>query len=521
MLTLYSRRLSSSVRFLSTNVETPRSLSLPSPPGNYPFVGHLPRLLRAGNSAQTWLDMHAEVGDIYEVNIMGTKMVITANPEHAKQVLMNQGKYPFRTVMKSWDTVFRDNGWPAGIPFARGEDWKRRRQVLGETLLMKRNAKEYVPLVVPSANRLVDCLQGYLVESRVKDASVGQLAGMFALEAVMKVVVGVDFPALAVPPPQDALDFQKAVEVMFRESSDLENMPFLIDWKTKRYRILKEAWEAMYAFPRRTLEPVLQHYQAHGEFPPEAQGTVLPKLVEQYESGILTMDEVIGIGVQSIAAAIDTTAMTTEYLCYNLATNLDVQDKLYAILAATVGVDGPLTCSVQDYEDQKYLNATLKESMRLTPTFGMHVRTLQQDAVLGEYVVPKGIMVMINYQAMTRNPELYPKPDLFLPERFLKDSAKSVDIAAAKDCPYHAEKETAIAMGQAVHNDPYAAIPFGHGARKCTGQAFAEMNIVLAAMAIVSKYRIEYDGPPLQTVEKSLLRPVEPLSPHFKFVPRN
>ena len=47
------------------------------------------------------------------------------------------------------------------------------------------------------------------------------------------------------------------------------------------------------------------------------------------------------------------------------------------------------------------------------------------------------------------------------------------------------------------------------------------MDIHLATMAVLRRYRIEYDGPPLRQREESLLRPAEPLSPHFKFVPRN
>jgi cytochrome P450 len=178
---------------------------------------------------------------------------------------------------------------------------------------------------------------------------------------------------------------------------------------------------------------------------------------------------------------------------------------------------------VEEYSNQKYLFAVLKESMRLTPTIGAHARTLVQDADLGDFVIPKGKLVLMNYLSMTQNPDLYPSPHLFLPERFLKDKT------ATATCPmqhHHSseivveEKQAAIQAGHAVSKDPYAAIPFGHGARKCAGKAFAELDIHLLALAVLWKYRIEYDGPPLEQREQNLLRPSVPLWPHFRFVPR-
>jgi cytochrome P450 len=279
----------------------------------------------SGESVQNWEKLHQECGEIFEINVMGKEIVVTSNPQHAKEILMNQGSYPYRTDMKSWSTIFEQQKWPAGIPWATGNDWKRRRAVLGETLLMQQQAKHYVPHVLPAANRMVGCLTGHLNSEGRLTESVRLLSGMFALEAVMKVVVGGDFQALTVPLPPDAVQFQQAVETMFTETSVVENIPLHITFKTARYQRLTRAWQTMYSFPQQTLQPILDHYNEHGKLPDQVQGTVLPKLIERHEEGELTMDEVLGIGVQAIAAAVDTTGQTTEYLFYNLAAHFDVQ----------------------------------------------------------------------------------------------------------------------------------------------------------------------------------------------------
>jgi cytochrome P450 len=373
---------------------------------------------------------------------------------------------------------------------------------------MAKNAKEYLGVVVPIANRYVDCIAGHLNEqNRLDDETCFRtLTAMFALEAVVKVVVGVDFPVLTVP-LGEGVSFAHAVERMFTASTDCENMPWHVQFKTSRYKELKSAWEEMYSYPQKALMPVLEHYQKHGTLPEHTNGTVLPKLIEDFEAGNIGWEDVVGIGTQATAAAVDTTSQTAEYVLYNLATNPDVQAKLTKSLNESVGLNGPLEMTKEMYEAQQYLFAVVKESMRYTPTIGVHARTLVQDAVLGDYHVPAGKLVLINYFAMTRDPLFYPNPDVFSPERFLK--------ADTLECPHAKKAATELAV-----RDKYAAIPFGHGARKCVGKGFAELDLHLAFAALLRKFEVRYDGPPLVQRERQLLRPAEPISKHFEFVPR-
>jgi cytochrome P450 len=500
-------------------------------------VGHLPRFFEK-ESVELWDTFHAEVpGDIFEVDVgFGKSVVVTKSPAHAQLILAHQGRDSVRTPMHSWDAVHRERGWPKGIPWATGDDHRRSRQVLGETLLTQKSAKQYVPLVVPCANRYADCLEAHLRggDRLPQGATVTTLTSMFALEAVMKVVVGSDFPALTYPLNPDAVEFARSVAAMFTETAKVEQLPQLhIRLKTGSYRRLSEAWETMVRYPSATLAPALEHYRSHGRLPPGADGTVLPRLLEQHEAGDLTLDEVKHVGVQAVAAAVDTTAQTTEYLFYNLARNPDVQEELHRTVAEAVGSGGDLRMTIEQYEGLEYLRASLKESMRYTPTIGVHARTLTRDADLGDgHLLRKGQLVLINFRAMAMNDRLYPSPEVFLPERFLKPgksgksgaaaaSAAAEGGAAARGCPLRSrDRQAAVDRGDAVHTDPYAAIPFGHGARKCVGKAFAEMDVHLATAAVLRRYRIEYDGPPLRVREESLLRPVEPLTPHFKFVAR-
>lgn len=142
---------------------------------------------------------------------------------------------------------------------------------------------------------------------------------------------------------------------------------------------------------------------------------------------------------------------------------------------------------------------------------------------MGEYTIPipKGNLVPNNYLEMTKNPDIYPEPEKFLPERFLKGDVVPETKAAASGCPFATGRAKAIEEGKAVVNEPFAAIPFGHGARKCVGKAFAELDMHLAVAALLRRYRVVYNGPDVKQIEQQQLRPAaEPMSPHFEFFPR-
>lgn len=102
-----------------------------------------------------------------------------------------------------------------------------------------------------------------------------------------------------------------------------------------------------------------------------------------------------------------------------------------------------------------YLEATLKEVLRLRPVIPAPGRLLAGPLTLGGHELPAGTMVLPTAYLAHRNPEQFAEPESFQPERFI---------------------------GRKV--DPHAWFPFGGGARRCLGAAFAmhEMKLVVAAI---------------------------------------
>jgi cytochrome P450 len=123
-------------------------------------------------------------------------------------------------------------------------------------------------------------------------------------------------------------------------------------------------------------------------------------------------------------------------------------------------------------KDLNYIGAVVNESMRLNPIATAVSRTLKQDTQLGKYLVPKGTIVSPAIYLMQRDERIWPRPNDFVPERFLDGKAPV-----------------------------YHFFPFGAGVWRCLGAQFAEyeMRVVLARLVTQIDLRAAGEsGAPMQ-----------------------
>jgi cytochrome P450 len=121
------------------------------------------------------------------------------------------------------------------------------------------------------------------------------------------------------------------------------------------------------------------------------------------------------------------------------------------------GVDG----GGDAHGEGSYVDAVVKETLRLRPVLPIVVRRLSEPMQFGGYTIPAGAALVPCIYLMHRREDLYPQPRAFLPERFLEKSAGT-----------------------------YTWIPFGGGVRRCLGASFAQFEMrqvlqtVLATVAL-------------------------------------
>ncbi|HYG96043.1 MAG TPA: cytochrome P450, partial [Solirubrobacterales bacterium] len=116
--------------------------------------------------------------------------------------------------------------------------------------------------------------------------------------------------------------------------------------------------------------------------------------------------------------------------------------------------------------EEEYLTATIQETLRLRPVIVVVLRKLTEPVELGGYELPAGASVAPCIHLIHRDPEIYPEPHSFRPERFLDNPPGT-----------------------------YTWIPFGGGVRRCLGAAFAQFEMAVVLRELVRRREVKPASP--------------------------
>merc|ERR1711894_378687 len=133
-----------------------------------------------------------------------------------------------------------------------------------------------------------------------------------------------------------------------------------------------------------------------------------------YSKTGLTREEIVSTSLLFFMAGFDTVTAALSFLCYNLACNQDKQEKLYQEIVDVLGDKDP------DYDMLKkmpYLQMCVDESLRLFPPAQKTDRVCNQDITINGFKFEKDMLVGIPTWCIHHNPEIYPDPYEFIPER--------------------------------------------------------------------------------------------------------
>ncbi|CAN9510185.1 unnamed protein product [Ophioblennius macclurei] len=174
----------------------------------------------------------------------------------------------------------------------------------------------------------------------------------------------------------------------------------------------------------------------------------------------LTDHEIVSQVTMMVFAGYDTSASALTFLAYNLATNPKVMKRLQSEIDATFPNEEPI--QYEALMQMEYLDCVVSESLRLYPPALRLERVAKESVKINGVTIPKDMLVMIPIYALHRDPELWPEPEQFIPERFSKENKQNIN--------------------------PYAYLPFGIGPRNCIGMRFAQMSVKLALVEVLRSY---------------------------------
>ena len=121
-----------------------------------------------------------------------------------------------------------------------------------------------------------------------------------------------------------------------------------------------------------------------------------------------------------------------------------------------------LTAEVKAGEGSEYMDAVIKETLRVRPVVTEVFRAPTEPTELGGYGFEAGTQMAAAIFLVQYDPELYPPdPEVFRPERFLEGAP-----------------------------EPYTWIPFGGGVRRCLGAAFAQLEMKVVISTILARTQL-------------------------------
>ncbi|XP_039309280.1 cytochrome P450 4C1 isoform X1 [Solenopsis invicta] len=191
-----------------------------------------------------------------------------------------------------------------------------------------------------------------------------------------------------------------------------------------------------------------------------------------------------------MSAGHGTTAVAVCWTLFLLGNNPDHQEKVHEELEE-VFRDSETPATKEQLNDLKYLSRVIDETLRIFPSAPTISRKLMKEVKLDDHIIlPKDHEVVVPIVLVHRNPEVWPDPLKFDPDRFLPENK---------------------------NKKQYAYIPFSSGPRSCIGKKFALIELKILVVAILRKWKVESEKT-MDTIkygEIIVLVPCEKLLIHF------
>jgi cytochrome P450 len=183
-----------------------------------------------------------------------------------------------------------------------------------------------------------------------------------------------------------------------------------------------------------------------------------------------------------IVAGHETTSGALSFALYYLTQNPEVLTRAKAEVDSLWGMSNNPQPAYGDVAKLRYVRAVLDEALRLWPTAPGYLRVARKDTVLGgRYRIKRGQWVLVVLPLVQRDPQVWPEPERFDPDRFAPGQMK----------------------GRA-----HAYKPFGTGQRACIGRQFALHEAVLTLAMILHRYDLAADSDyQLKIAESITLKP--------------
>ncbi|XP_060083510.1 cytochrome P450 3A24-like isoform X2 [Ylistrum balloti] len=421
-----------------------------------PIFGNMRMFMKDG-LVKAEQDMYRKYGKVFGMYETYIPVLYIADPVLLKDILVKD----FKNFVNRRNTFAKFTSPALRKMLTQIEDdhWRFVRNIITPTFSGKK-----LRLMTPLINRAADTFMEN-IEKKIKedeDIDMKKFIGGFTMDVIATTAFGLD------------VDSQNNPNDPFTENaqaySDPKSLAFIVIIVSGASAFFKRVTEK--AMKERRKSPgeyhdflgIMVNAEAGNEKSEQEETVTAPEGDSVNQSALtsntLTEDHVTAQAILFFLAGYDTTANTLSFLIYHLAIYPEVCDRLLLEIDETLQGESP---NYDNVANLSYMEMCIHETMRLFPVAARIDRMASNDVTIGNIKIPKGMIINIPVGAIQRDPEYWPDPEKFDPERFTPEAKAG--------------------------RDPYVFLPFGTGPRNCVGMRLAILEMKIAVIRILQKYR--------------------------------
>ncbi|KAI7871338.1 cytochrome P450 [Spinellus fusiger] len=433
---------------------------IPMPKGKYPYIGHMPHLCE--NFFLKLHQWHKELGPIIHFKMGVQDFLYISDPTIAHEIFnVNGNVTSLRPSNKFCEEYYSMNG--RGLAFSVNKKQREARSVVNSYLN---------PKTVGQLNDVIEYEMNSLIDKLIKHGDTAEGVDpsqhiTFSFCNVMaRVCLGTPFES------EDDPSFAKYIEINHLSalySGFIENIDsFLPALSFLDYFLDKEKKRS--CFVNNLRNPVFKGMIAKAL--ESDKDCLVKRMKDANKDNLYDEDDILMIFNDMLLGGTGTISVTLSWAFVFLSHHPKVQKKICEEIDTFIAKYKRLP-KFTEREEFPYMISVQRELMRLytTTPYGVpHV--VDEDFIFNNYLIKKGTTLVSDMYSMHRNPDVYPDPEKFIPERFINN--KSTLHASAN--------------GNTKERDQFN---FGWGRRTCPGVYLAETDLFIAYTRIWARCTVE------------------------------
>jgi cytochrome P450 family 4 len=423
----------------------------PEPPAKF-LVGHGLEISSTTNLLHTFTKFTTEYGSTVKIRLGSFYISLITIDYKLIELILSSNKNLMKSLNYSYVRPWLGNG----LLLSDGAYWKQHRKILTPAFHFE-ILKQFVGIFQSVGNVLIDNLRKYEESPSV---DLHPLVALCTLDTICETAMGTKINAQK----GDNNEYVHCVKEMCRIVIDRCLSPIklfrITYWMTKDYYIQKKVLHILHEF---TTSVITSKKQTKNGRSDDKKSAFLDLLLKFSQDQNLLSDEEIREEVDTFMfEGHDTTASAICFALYALANHPKIQKTVLEEQRELFGDEKDPTIAYQELQDMKYLELVIKETLRLYPSVPVIGRYTQEDFLFEGQVIPKRTNVALYIYGLHRNPEYFPEPEKFDPDRF--DNLNG--------------------------SLPFAYIPFSAGPRNCIGQKFAMLEMKSVISKVIRHFEL-------------------------------